>query len=76
LKILKNSRGGGFGVFFQISGLVNTRFMIKKCTPRKAIPASRSPASTKWKPEYDKWCAPDSAIYTGLKDGTLTIDGD
>jgi len=32
------------------------------------------PASTKYAAEYTKWCDPDSAIYAGLKDGSLTFD--
>ena len=32
------------------------------------------PASAKWVKEYTLWCAPDSKIYAGLKDGSITFE--
>jgi len=32
------------------------------------------PSDPKWAAEYTKWCSEDSAVYAGLKDGSLTFD--
>ena len=32
------------------------------------------PDDPKWAKEYTMWCSPDSPIYAGLKDGSLTFD--
>ena len=53
--------------------LTDAQILAVVCHERYDI-GGADPASTKWKAEYDKWCSPDSAIYAGLKDGSLTFD--
>lgn len=54
-------------------GMTDAQILAVVCHERYDL-GGADPASAKWKAEYDKWCAEDSAIYAGLKDGSLTFD--
>ena len=55
------------------SGLTEDQILAVVCHERYDL-AGVDPEDPKWAAEYTKWCSPDSAIYEGLKDGSLTFD--
>ena len=57
----------------QGTGLSQAQILAVVCHERYDL-GGADPASPKYSAEYTKWCAADSAIYAGLKDGSLNFD--
>jgi hypothetical protein len=57
----------------QKANLTQDQILAVVCHERYDL-AGVSPEDPKWAAEYTEWCAEDSAIYEGLKDGSLTFD--
>jgi len=55
------------------SGLTEDQILAVVCHERYDL-AGVDPEDPKWAAEYTEWCSPESAIYEGLKDGSLTFD--
>jgi len=55
------------------AGLTEDQILAVVCHERYDL-AGADPEDPKWAAEYTKWCSPDSEIYAGLKDGSLTFD--
>jgi mono/diheme cytochrome c family protein len=56
-------------------GLSDAQILAVVCHERYDIGgASKLIDQQKWADEFAKWCAPDSEVYAGLKDGSLTFD--
>lgn len=43
------------------------------CHERYDLPGNAKPTDEKWAAEYEKWCSPESEIFAGLQDGSLTF---
>ena len=56
----------------QKANLTEAEILAVVCHERYDL-AGVSPEDPKWAKEYAQWCSPDSAIYAGLKDGSLTF---
>jgi hypothetical protein len=72
---IKSYNGGPMPGWGEKAGgaLTEAEILAVVCEERYNI-SGADPASTKWASEYAKWCAADSPIYAGLKDGSLTFD--
>ena len=57
----------------QKANLTEAEMLAVVCHERYDL-AGVSPEDTKWAAEYTEWCSPESAIYAGLEDGSLTFD--
>lgn len=55
------------------AGLTEAQMLAVVCHERYDL-AGVAPDDPKWAAEYTEWCSPDSAIYAGLQDGSLTFD--
>ena len=55
------------------AGLTQAEVLAVVCHERYDL-AGVSPEDPKWAKEYTEWCSPESPIYAGLKDGSLTFD--
>jgi hypothetical protein len=56
----------------QKAGLTQAEILAVVCHERYDL-AGAKPDDPKWAAEYTQWCSPESAIYAGLKDGSLTF---
>ena len=54
--------------------LTDAEILAVVCHERFDLPGNADPTSAEWAPEYEKWCSPESEIYAGLEDGSLTFD--
>jgi mono/diheme cytochrome c family protein len=57
----------------QKANLTQAEILAVVCHERYDL-AGVSPEDPKWAAEYNLWCSPESAIYAGLKDGSVTFD--
>lgn len=55
------------------SGLTDAQILAVVCHERYDL-SGVDPEDPKWAAEYTEWCSPDSEIYAGLEDGSLTFD--
>jgi len=53
-------------------GLTEAEILGLVCHIRYDI--SGADAAGDWADEYEKWCSPESAIFLGLEDGSMTFD--
>ncbi|MEO5724797.1 MAG: c-type cytochrome [Ilumatobacteraceae bacterium] len=63
------------GAFMPEQGgtLTEAQILAVVCDERYNI-GGADPTSSTYSAEFDKWCSPDSEIYNGLKDGSITFD--
>jgi mono/diheme cytochrome c family protein len=54
--------------------LTDAQILAVVCHERYDLPGNADPTDEAWVEEYEKWCSPDSVIYAGLQDGSLTFD--
>ena len=57
----------------QKANLTEAEILAVVCHERYDL-AGVSPEDPKWAAEYEQWCSPESAIYAGLEDGSITFD--
>ena len=57
----------------QKTNLTEAQILAVVCHERYDL-AGIAPEDPKWAAEYTEWCSPESAIYAGLEDGSLTFD--
>ncbi|MCU1390109.1 MAG: hypothetical protein JWL72_3447, partial [Ilumatobacteraceae bacterium] len=57
----------------QKANLTEAQILAVVCHERYDL-AGVDPEDPKWVKEYTLWCSPDSKIYAGLQDGSLTFD--
>jgi mono/diheme cytochrome c family protein len=57
----------------QKANLTDAQILAVVCHERYDL-GGASPDDPKWAAEYTKWCSPDSVVYAGLEDGSLTFD--
>ncbi|MCU1399184.1 MAG: hypothetical protein JWN62_2293 [Acidimicrobiales bacterium] len=57
----------------QKTNLTQAQILAVVCHERYDL-AGVDPEDPKWVKEYTLWCSPDSKVYAGLQDGSLTFD--
>ncbi len=62
-------QGSAFG-----GALSDAEILAVVCHERYDLAGNADPTSEEWTAEYLKWCSPESEIYAGLEDGSLTFD--
>lgn len=56
--------------------LTDAQILAVVCHERYDLPGSPDPADEAWAEEYNRWCSPESEIYHGLEEGTLTFESE
>ncbi len=56
--------------------LTDAEILAVVCHERFDLPGAPAPTDEAWAEEYTRWCSEESAIYTGLEDGSLTFDSE
>lgn len=56
--------------------LTDAQILAVVCHERYDLPGAPDPTDEQWAEEYERWCSPESAIYAGLEDGSLTFDSE
>jgi hypothetical protein len=54
--------------------LTDAEILAVVCHERYDLAGAPDPTDEAWAEEYTRWCSPESAIYAGLEDGSLTFD--
>lgn len=63
------AQGSKFG-----GALTDAEILAVVCHERYDLSGNADPTSEEWLAEYERWCSPESEIYAGLQDGSLTFD--
>jgi len=54
--------------------LTDAEILAVVCHERYGLAGNANATDEQWSAEYLKWCSPDSVIFAGLEDGSLTFD--